>query len=404
MAVKIRVRDFQSLGDVGLVIDGLTVVTGANNTGKSALMRALRAAFQNAKGTSFIRHGATKASVEVDFGDGHTLLWEKGKGKADKPTYVIDGGKPIYPGQGVPDEVRALGVRPITAGGREIWPQIAPQFQQVFLLDQPGSVMAEAVADVERVSKLNDALRLAASDQRAASGELTTRRSDLTNLEIELKRFDGLDLLSDEIKEIETKAALTQRVEVALQGLVVLRDRRDAAASSVAFLAPIASFDIPSATDGESIRELAVECASLAGLQTRLSKAASRVKSLSGVESLDIPDGVSAIQADQQALAELQALSKRHAKAKRQVEKLEAVDLSDSLDTGATDKLLSALVVVQGLATQLAGVIRRVVLAEADTVKVDAEWEQVNHELSEALGGLSQCPVCESPLQPKEAP
>ncbi len=245
MPIKVRVRDFQSIGDVSIEIDGLTVVTGANNTGKSALMRAIRAAVQNAKGTSFVRHGKVKSIVEMDFGDGQTLLWEKGKAKADKPTYSINGGTPIHPGQAVPDEVRELGIKPIMAGGREVWPQIARQFDQVFLLDQPGSVMADAVADVDRVSKLNEALRLAQSDYRAATGELNTRRNDLLTLDKELQRFKGLDDLNKEVLDIEAKAGLISRLETALQGISVLRDRRKAAQFSVVCLSGIAEVTVP---------------------------------------------------------------------------------------------------------------------------------------------------------------
>ena len=41
MPLKVRVRNFQSIEDATLVIDGLTVVTGTNNAGKSAFSTLL---------------------------------------------------------------------------------------------------------------------------------------------------------------------------------------------------------------------------------------------------------------------------------------------------------------------------------------------------------------------------
>ena len=130
---KVRVKDFQSIADASITVDGFTVITGPNNSGKSALMRAIRGAFQNTRGSGFVRHKKAKTSVEVEFSDGNKLEWSKGTAKSAKPTYVINNGSPIHPGQAVPDEVRDLGIKPIMAGGRDIWPQFAPQFTgQIF--------------------------------------------------------------------------------------------------------------------------------------------------------------------------------------------------------------------------------------------------------------------------------
>ena len=135
MAVRIRVRNFQSIEDAEVEVSGLTVVTGQNNSGKTALMRAVRGVFENSGGDAFVRHGTDALAVHLDFGDAD-VTWTKGP--KVKPTYIV-GGKTINPGRSVPDEVTSLGVAPVQAGSGEAWPQIAPQFTgQVFLLDLPG--------------------------------------------------------------------------------------------------------------------------------------------------------------------------------------------------------------------------------------------------------------------------
>ena len=399
MAVKIRVRDFQSLGDVSLEIDGLTVVTGTNNTGKSALMRAIRAAFQNAKGTNFIRHGEAKSSVEITFADGHTLSWEKGRGKADKPKYVVDGGKSIHPGQGVPDEVRELGVRPIMAGGREIWPQIARQFDgQVFLLDQPGSVMAEAVADVERVSQLNEALRLAASDQRTTATELNTRRTDLLLAEQALKRFDGLDAVGQEITELEQKAELVQRVSTVIQALVVLQSRHHAAAQLVQTFAGVDEILVPE-DQSETIREQERTLEMLKGLRERFRSANGKVKFYHGIGDVGVPEPLSDIEGMIRERDELQALSRRHTRARAQVSRLETAGPYDQIDVGAVERFQGAHKIAVGLRDHLTQARSRVEEAERELASEETELARVKEELAAVLGDVAQCPVCGSPIQ-----
>ena len=146
--MKVTVKNFQSIKEAELEVNGFTVITGANNSGKTALMRAIKGAFQNTKGTAFVRHGEDRCRVEIEFEDG-SFAWEKGKGK---PAYEIDG-KVVNPGKTIPDEVSALGVRPIKAGpAGDVWPQIAPQFTgQVFLVDKHGSALAEAVAATSKL-------------------------------------------------------------------------------------------------------------------------------------------------------------------------------------------------------------------------------------------------------------
>ena len=90
----------------------------------------------------------------------------------------------IYPGREVPSEVQALGVSSIEVGTQTVWPQIASQFSgQIFLLDQSGAVVAETIADVDRVGSLTDALRLCESDRKGLKSALEIRKTDLKGTE-----------------------------------------------------------------------------------------------------------------------------------------------------------------------------------------------------------------------------
>ena len=227
MSVRVRVRNFQSLEDAEIVIDGFVVVSGPNNSGKSALMRAIRALFTNASPGPLLRHGEAFLSVEISFEDGTTVLWEKGserpggKGKSIN-RYTLNGKVLSSVGRGVPPEVSSLGVSEISAGSSKIWPQIAEQFNPLFLLNNSGAVVAESLSDVEKVGRLTEALRLSEKDRRASSTELTLRRKDLAEAKEELEKFEGLAEAGVLLSNAEALATSVQSISEELtevQGL-----------------------------------------------------------------------------------------------------------------------------------------------------------------------------------------
>jgi DNA repair ATPase RecN len=355
MSFKVRVQNFQSIADATIEVDGFTVITGQNNSGKSAFMRAVRAAFQNARGTDFIRYGADKAIVEITFDDGRSIYWEKGKNKGSKPMYIIDGGKPIYPGQGVPPELESFGVLAIQAGGKEVWPQFAPQFTgQVFLIDQPGSVLAEAVADVNRVTQLNQALKDSESDRRSAASENKIRQADKEKLEQELVKYAGLDLLTKEVESLEKDQTQILRIEKGLEGLTALRDKWLVTKQLVDMLSSIGEVTLP---DGKDIRGLLDSLRELEGLKQRLVTAQSTVAMLSGIGQ--VPE----------------------------------------IDTGKIEKIFTALTVAVGLQDKYTKANLNVISLKTSLKDAEEKSEQAKQAVIDYLAEIGECPVCGSNTQ-----
>ena len=247
MPVQVRVKDFQSIKDATVTIDGLTVVTGANNSGKTAFMRAIRGVFTNAPPGPLVRHGCAHLSVTLTFDDGTTILWEKGwekpgrKGKTVN-RYTINGKQIATVGRGVPPEVEALGVREIQAASDRVWPQIAQQFDgTLFLVNRPGSAVAEALSDVERVGALSTALKASEKDRRAVNAELKVRRKDVETHKVAAEKYDGLDVVGDQIRRLSGDLKSIQQKEQDIQDTTRCRDQRAAAAQAVNDLA---DFDV----------------------------------------------------------------------------------------------------------------------------------------------------------------
>lgn len=110
--LDVEIRNFQSIEHVHVVIDGFTTLVGRSNLGKSAIVRAIKAALTGAPEETSVRHGpkcerevkGTKSckcycSVHIKT-EGFDLLWEKG---GDKNEYVFNGAKKTAVGKGTPD-------------------------------------------------------------------------------------------------------------------------------------------------------------------------------------------------------------------------------------------------------------------------------------------------------------
>lgn len=350
MPVRARIQNYQSLADVVLTIDRLTVVTGSNNAGKSAVIRAIRGVFQNTGGTAFIRHGESQCKVTLDFGQGQTLEWSKGIGKRDRPTYRINGGPPLHPGSAVPEEVAAFGVVPIVVGGQEVWPTIASQFTgQVFLLDRPGSALAEAVADVERVGQLNRALRKAESDRRQTLTTLKIREADQRVCELEVQRFQGLDKLLEGIETLGKRQTHLDKIQRALERLGGMHTSLGQAQRHVRFLTGVAGIQPPTTSAGALLREKQA----LVGLQTAWRESQKELVRLQGVESLKL-------------------------------------SVSDS----TMRRRLAAREVVRQLAVSLKTAQEGLESLQRGFQQAQKEWEEASAQFALVLAELGSCPLC----------
>ena len=380
MPFTIRVRNFQSVKDATLNIRGLTVITGPNNSGKSALMRAIRGVFTNAPAGSFVRHGEGSLTVDLTFEDGQTVTWEKGSEKPDGKgkainRYTVNGKVLDGVGRGVPPEVEALGVREISGG---LWPQIAKQFDgTLFLVDKPGSVVAEALSDVERVGKLSDALRASESDRRAIASEIKVRRADEARLQARLAQFDGLSPVLDGIEALDLKSLQAQANFLAT--LKQLAAKLRAARQDLARYEGFTAANMPSEPSIDALRELLA-------LRTRLENARKNAQDYNlHVEvpffAFDLSGMVN--------LRRLAALFKTALKNAGGPKSFPVVP-----DMGKLDRYGPGIAKVREWRDRHKGLARDIRAADAALEQTRETYGLAVLEAHEALHALGQCPTC----------
>jgi len=159
MLKRIRVRDIQSLADVDLELGQVTVIVGPSRSGKSALVRALRACLFNwTPGPRFVRAGAASGEVTLDFEEA-SVTWEKpAKGGASYRLRTAEGEQLLTRlGRELPQNVAELtGIRELQVDGVRIRPNFDCQHDEPFLLASTGGQAAKLLA---HVSKMDDVVR-----------------------------------------------------------------------------------------------------------------------------------------------------------------------------------------------------------------------------------------------------
>jgi len=396
MPVRIRVKDFQSIRDAEVVIEGLSVVTGPNNSGKTALLRAVRGVFTNPPAGPLVRQGAAFLSVELTFDDGTQILWEKGWEKPGQKgaginRYSINGVEIQAVGRGAPPEIAALGVREIQAASDRVWPQVAEQFDgTLFLINRSGSAVAEALSDVEKVGKLTTALKLSEKDRRSADSELKVRRKDVEDFENTLKKYDGLDLVSAAVVSVQkTRQTVLEKAREVQVARVLLQKLQEAQGE----VEKLKLFEVGVPKVSGALQQLA-DLREAQGLCKRLSNAREEASKYPGLE-VSLPGSEVALEL-QATLSSTRSLQGQLQKVQGELSDLADLNLPDLPDFGRAQKLAQAVGLIKGLYKKYEAAQDGVEDASKDEAVAGSCLEGFQVEVAQLLGDRGFCPTCNS--------
>ena len=111
MIKNIRLENFMAHQATSIDLSpGVTVITGPNNIGKSAIVEAIRYLVYNPAPKNVIRHGAKQALVRLELDSGEIITWQR-QDKNASYTIQQPGQEPEEYhkfGRDVPGDVRAL--------------------------------------------------------------------------------------------------------------------------------------------------------------------------------------------------------------------------------------------------------------------------------------------------------
>lgn len=153
MLKKIELTNFMSHShSIFELVDGLNVIVGENNCGKSAIVAALETLCENERGDYMVRHGQSECVVRVETVEGHSVEWRR---KKTTVSYVIND-EPIHRlGGGVPDELHNFLKLPLVQAEPDDFNiHFGEQKEPIFLLNQSASRRAQFFASSSDAIKL----------------------------------------------------------------------------------------------------------------------------------------------------------------------------------------------------------------------------------------------------------
>lgn len=210
--MDLAVRKYQSIEEGQLDLDGLTVVVGPSNSGKSAFVRALRSLVENVSSPAHVRKGEKTFEVGLWDDDLEAPVWiERGKGES---TYGIGEEKWTKAGTSVPDEV-ALQL----AIDSKL--QIAGQFDPPFLLNTTGSEVARVLGELTNATTLYEAAR-EANRRRQSTLQTAQFKKILAGQNREQLRIEFSDLKDSKDLLDQARKVFDSRIDKQIPDIALL--------------------------------------------------------------------------------------------------------------------------------------------------------------------------------------
>lgn len=195
--------------------EGLTVLIGPNNCGKSAVIHALEMICYNAEAADFaIRHGAKKATVTIETEDAsgarHTIVWWR---KKQTCGYIIDGREISGVGRALPDDLHDhLRMPRIESADKPFYLHFGLQKDPIFLLNDSAGRAAQFFASSSDADKLLEMQRLHAS-------KTSDRKREKLRLDGEIKKLDESLAALAPLDDLKPRVSAAERQHEALCAL-----------------------------------------------------------------------------------------------------------------------------------------------------------------------------------------
>ncbi|WP_180339330.1 AAA family ATPase [Peptoniphilus catoniae] len=209
---KLELENFQSHKKSTLEFNrGLNVIIGSSDSGKTAIIRAIKWALYNEpQGDYFIRQGEKKVSVTIYFNTGAIVRRFRSSSKNSYYLKKSNGEEFNFDGFGrsVPKEIiQEINMYKISLdSSNDNIINIAEQLEGPFLINEKTSIRASAIGRLIGVNLIDNAMRDAIRDSKTSSTSLKYLKSKSDELSEELKAFYYLkdkELLLGKLKALK---------------------------------------------------------------------------------------------------------------------------------------------------------------------------------------------------------
>ena len=324
--------------------------------------------------------------------EGFDLKWEKGD---KRNLYTFNGKDYGVPNRGTPEFLerpslqKDFGMVMVGEGSKLL--QVADQFDNVFLLDQTGGVVADVLSDVAHLDRINVAMRFVEKDRKEAASTRKVREKDMTELTHQLNEYVDLDDALVKVADASKKLNQITVVQNSVDSIDTYIEDLRALGFRVDSLKKACETPVP---DFEPVRTKRGQYEKLARYQVEVTERATAVKSLLGVEIIQHPVTTALVAAANkyQQLStwtgKLQSLQEQWTRFK-DVSNVEAPD--PSAIKAARDKLAT----LTDFAERMQKLDKTIYALEVDYAAAVSD-EKV---LADEVRALPFCPSCAQPVK-----
>jgi DNA repair exonuclease SbcCD ATPase subunit len=187
--------------------EGVNLIVGSSDAGKSAILRAVNFVFQNdLRGNSFIRVGTTECSVTIVFSDGVEITRVK---STDVNNYILkDENEELHVfskvASTVPEQIQKyLGNPPLDDKKRPI--AYADQMANLFLVDLNSSDLPRTLSELTGIQHLQTAAETLGKNARSFDRSIKERNDKIKKLNDDLVQYQYVDKDYESISTIQSE-------------------------------------------------------------------------------------------------------------------------------------------------------------------------------------------------------
>lgn len=226
---RLELENFQSHNNTLIEFgDGMTVILGPTDQGKSAIIRALKWVLYNEpRGSDFISAGESYCRVKLTLEDDTQIIREKG---INRNRYILikNGKEEIFEGFGntVPVEIyKAHGIPKIKIDKDAVsFANLSEQLEGPFLLSENAATRARILGKLAGIHVIDAALKLTNKELNEYISKEKAILSRLEELDKKLEDFKDLDVIKN---KLETLNDLIELLKGKQELLKVLKDFKE---------------------------------------------------------------------------------------------------------------------------------------------------------------------------------
>jgi exonuclease SbcC len=182
--------------------DGLTVLIGPNNCGKSAVVSALQVLCSNSPSTYVLRHGAKECKIIVETDTGDRIVWSRKK--SGSPKYEINKEPFDRLNRKPPPALHKILRLPTVQADKETYDvHFGEQRSPIFLLGDKEKAAAQFFASSSDAIRLVEMQTLHKNKVRKSNHEVERLKAERAILEAEIEILTPIEKIRDAAKECQ---------------------------------------------------------------------------------------------------------------------------------------------------------------------------------------------------------